>query len=323
MPTVAISDSPGMLAPAIELLLSEGVEVHVVAEGVSDADLASEVADADAVLVGLRRFPSETIQQLRRVGLIVRCGIGYDIVDVPAATAQGIWVANVPDYCADEVADHTLLLTLAASRRLPEFQRMVTAGTWIPDAYPVVRRLSELTLGVVGFGRIGSRVARRALAVGYTVVVTDPKVAAGEVAAAGGVKVDLHQLLAHSDVVTLHAPLTDATTHLIDDAAFGLMKDGAILINTSRGGLVDLDALHRALVSSRLAAAALDVLDGEPNAPLGHPVVTDPRVIVTPHIAWYSVESSRQLPIKAAEEALRYIRNEELHNAVNQPARAR
>ncbi len=252
-------------------------------------------------------MPDIAIERLRGTRLIMRCGAGVDTVDVAAAARQGIWVANVPDYCLDEVADHTLLLMLAAMRRLRQMTQQVAEGRWLELELPVIRRLSGRTLGLVGSGRIGERVAIRARGFGLRVIAHDPRLDAERARTLAITPVDLPTLLARSDIVSLHLPLTDDTRHLLGTPTFAAMRPGAVLVNTSRGGLVDLDALAVALDAGTVAAAGLDVLDGEPQPPLDHPLLADPRVIVTPHVAYYSVDAQADLGRRVADEVERAL----------------
>jgi D-3-phosphoglycerate dehydrogenase / 2-oxoglutarate reductase len=319
---VAITDAAGLLQPAIERLEAAGERVRVLPAGLDSAEAARRSADVEVAIVGLLPFGAAEIARLERTGLLIRAGIGYDIIDVEAASARGIWVANVPDYCVDEVADHTLLLLLAAARRLITVaSAWRSAGRWIvSDLLPEVHRLRGRRLGVVGLGRIGRGVAARARGFGLDVVGFDPLVGDGDARDAGLTRVGLDELFASSDIVTLHCPLTPATHHLVDARRLA-GRNGLILLNTSRGGLVDLDALDAAIVSGRVAAAALDVLDGEPAPRLDHPLLSRPEVLVTPHVAWYSLEARRDLATLAADEALRYLRGERPRNVVNPAVR--
>jgi phosphoglycerate dehydrogenase-like enzyme len=259
------------------------------------------------ILCGIVGVPAEAIERLRATRLLMRCGAGVDSVDVAAAAEKGIWVANVPDYCLDEVADHTLLLLLAAMRRLRLMTQQVAQGRWLDLELPSVRRLSGRTLGLVGLGRIGERVASRARGFGLRVVAHDPQLDGARAARLGIDAVDLDALLATSDIVSLHLPLTAGTRHLLRAATFQRMRSGTVLVNTSRGGLVDLDALAVALDQGIVAAAGLDVLDGEPQPPLDHPLLADPRVIVTPHVAFYSVDAQLDLGRRVADEVERAL----------------
>jgi D-3-phosphoglycerate dehydrogenase len=265
--------------------------------------------DAHAVLVGARfRFDAEAIARLAQCKAIVRYGIGYDKIDVAAATAAGIQVAYVPDYCIEEVADHALALLLALNRRLVELDGLVRDGCWGVPPGLVVRRLSTCTLGVVGFGRIGELVGRRAVALGMRVLAHDPVRPAAEIALAGAEAASLDEVLAASDYVTLHAPPSPGGP-LLGAAQLSRLKHGAALINVGRADLIDEDSLISALHDGALAGAALDVTAHEPLLP-PHPLFEAPNVIVTPHSAWYSLEAVVELRTKAAQEAARVLSGE-------------
>ncbi len=242
----------------------------------------SKAADAPAAIIGLLSFRGPEIAALRRTGLLVRAGIGYDIIDVGAATDAGIWVANVPDYCVDEVADHALLLLLSALRRLTELERVWHAGAWVnASLVPPVHRIRGRRLGIVGFGRIGRAVAQRAHGFGFEVVAHDPLVADDVLRAAGVEPVGLDELFATSDAITLHCPLSPETRYLVGADRLARVKPGLVLVNTSRGGLVDLAALEAALDDGRIAAVGLDVLDDEPQPDLTRALFQRPNVLLT------------------------------------------
>jgi D-3-phosphoglycerate dehydrogenase / 2-oxoglutarate reductase len=263
--------------------------------------------DAEAILIGPRlRFDEERIAALRRCRVIVRYGVGYDNVDVAAATERGIAVAIVPDYCIEEVATHALAMVLALNRQLAALDHSVREGRWQIGDRPGIRRLSESTLGIVGFGRIGEALGRRALALGMHVVATDTFRPAGEIEASGARAVTLPELLACSDFVSVHAAKSADAPTIIDAAALAQMKPTAYVVNVARGGLVDEVALDEALRSGRLAGAALDILDPEPPPP-DAPLLSAPNVLVTPHAAWYSATAIQELRRKAAEEAARVL----------------
>ncbi len=319
---VVVTDSAELLRPGIELLRGRGVDVAVVDAGATSAEAAAAVAGAPAAIIGLLSFRAQEIAGLRGTGLLVRAGIGYDVIDVEAATAAGIWVANVPDYCVDEVADHATLLLLAAWRRLTELEAVWHAGTWVnADLVPPVRRARGRRLGVVGFGRIGRSVARRAQGFGFDVVAHDPLVPDDILRSAGVEPVELDDLFATSDAVSLHCPLTPETHHLVDAERLAGVRPGFVLVNTSRGGLVDLAALDAALEDGRVGAVGLDVLEDEPSPDLSRPLLRRPNVLLTPHLAWYSLEARRDLALQAAEEALRFLSGERPRNIVNPTAR--
>jgi len=231
--------------------------------------------------------------------VVGRYGVGLDTIDLVTAAELGIAVVNVPDYCTDEVADHALGLILALTRGIVPLDRGVQAGTWDFRLAGRVRRASSQRLGVIGLGRIGSALARRALALGYDVVGTDPRGPRDS----GVPTVPLEELLASSDVVSIHAPLDSTTRHLIDARTLALMRPTAIVVNTSRGGLVDHDALVDALRAGTLAGAALDVLEREP-IPGDDPLIGMPNVVLSPHAAFYSEESLVEMKQKVSRRVL-------------------
>jgi phosphoglycerate dehydrogenase-like enzyme len=317
-----VTDAGELLEPGVEVLRAAGVDVDVVPEGTAPADAADRAADAPAVIVGVMRIGSAEIGRLRATRLLVRAGIGYDVIDVAAATEAGIWVANVPDYCVDEVADHAILLLLAATRRLAELTASWRDGWAAAGRVPPVHRIRGRRLGIVGLGRIGRGVATRARGFGWEVVAHDPFVGPGVFAELGVQSVGLEEMFETADAVTLHSPLTDATRHLVGTDLLARVQPGLVIVNTSRGGLVDLAALDAAIEDGRVAAAGLDVLEDEPQPNLVRPLLTRSQVIVTPHLAWYSLEARRELAIKTAEEALRLFDGERPRNIVNPEARA-
>ncbi|MBI2755627.1 MAG: C-terminal binding protein [Chloroflexi bacterium] len=313
---VVVTDSGPLLAPGIAWLRARGVEVEVLAGGDPSAKVAA-LSTADAALVGVEAFTATEMAAVAAAGagprFVIRCGVGYDVIDVEAATRHGMRVANVPDYCTDEVADHSFALLLAAARGLPYFLsawRTERKWDWGGGGQPVPR-LADLTLGIVGAGRIGRAVATRARGFGMKLLAADPRPPA-EIET-----VPLHELLARSDVVTLHCPYTAATHHLLNDDAFRQMKPGSILVNTSRGGVVDSAALERGLERNQPAGAALDVLEGEPVPDLEQPLLRHPRVLVTPHVAYYSVASLQNLGVFAAQNVFGFLNGEAPRHVVN------
>jgi D-3-phosphoglycerate dehydrogenase / 2-oxoglutarate reductase len=243
------------------------------------------------------------------VGL-VRTGIGLDTVDLPAATRHGVCVAHVPDFCYDEVADTAMTLLLAVARRVRLAERHVRGGSWVPSALLPMRRLRGQTLGLVAFGHIARMVAVRARGFGFQLIAFDPYVDAPTMAKLGVEKVDsLEALLARSDVVSLHTPLTKETQGLIGRAQFTAMKPGAILVNTSRGKVVDEEALIEALRSGRLAGAGLDVLWTEPPAK-DHPLFQMENVVLTPHYASTTTEAIQDLAHKVNRQIVQFLRGE-------------
>ncbi|MGH7776451.1 MAG: C-terminal binding protein [Candidatus Dormibacterales bacterium] len=294
-----------MLAPlGAELVLSPATD---------EATLVEMAGGADAMLVCYAPITGAVVEAASgRCRIMARYGIGYDNIPVAAATAAGILVTNVPDYCVEEVADHTVALMLASARRLLAAATAVREGGWqVPQEG--VRRLRGRRLALLGLGRIGREVAARAAAFGLEVDVHDPYLASDP---PGMRRVSLEEALGEADFVSLHLPLSAETRHLIGERTIGLMRRAPVLVNTSRGGLIDLAAVTRALDEGRLGAVALDVTDPEP-LPAGHPLRSHPRAIVTPHMAFYSAEAQDELQRRAGEEVVRRLSGEPPRCPVN------
>ncbi|MFC0080803.1 C-terminal binding protein [Aciditerrimonas ferrireducens] len=264
--------------------------------------------DADALLTTYFALAREDLARLRHCRIVARYGIGVDNVDVAAALERGIAVTNVPDYCIEEVAAHALALTLALLRRVPQGHAEVLAGRWRVDPLRPLRRPSSLTLGLVGYGRIARRVAEGARALGLNIVVHDPYLSADP---PGARRLgSLEALLEASDVVSVHCPLTPETRGLIGPAELARMRPGAVLVNTSRGPLVQLPAVIQALREGRLAGAGLDVTDPEPPDPT---LLRDvPGLLVTPHVAYYSEEALAESQRKAATQVVKAMTGQPL-----------
>jgi D-3-phosphoglycerate dehydrogenase len=263
------------------------------------ADVIAAAAGVDALLVQYAPVTSTVFEALPQLKLVCRYGVGVDVVDTEAARERGVWVCNVPDYGTTEVALHAVAMLLALLRNLAGHDREVRSGHWDYHLGGELRRPSTLTLGVVGLGRIGRLTAERAAPWFGAVVGYDPYLP--DTAWPGSIeRVELPDLFARSSAVTLHLPLTDATRGLVGVDLLERMPAGSYLVNTSRGGLVDLDALLDALETGRLAGVALDVLPQEP-PPSDHPLLTHPRALITPHMAWYSEEAEVELRRKAAQ----------------------
>jgi D-3-phosphoglycerate dehydrogenase / 2-oxoglutarate reductase len=280
-------------------------------------EVAEQAGDADVLINQYVPITAAVLDALPSCRLVVRYGVGVDNVDVEAATGRGVWVANVPDYGRDEVADHTLALALALLRGVVVLDRSVRSGTWDLGSARPLRRLAVLTWGVVGCGAIGGAVAARAAGLGMRVLGYD---VVGVRSAPPIERVPLEELLEAADVVSLHAALTPDSHHLIGAAALARMRPTAFLVNTARGGLVDTAALLAALDTGELAGAALDVLEQEPPDELGWRLARHPRVVATPHAAWYSEEAFHTLKTEVAREALRVLRGGEPRSPVNHPA---
>jgi D-3-phosphoglycerate dehydrogenase len=313
---IAVADSvfPN-LEPAREVVSTIGGQLELAADKTPEAILAV-AGQADALLVTYARITGDMIQQMPKVRVISRFGIGVDNVDIDAATRQKIVVTKVPDYCIDEVSDHAMALLLAAVRKIPFSSTQVHGGTWkMPEVVPI-KRLRGSVLGLVGFGRIPQLVAPKAKPFGFRVVAYDPFVPPEVFRNAGVEGVMLDELLRVSDVVSIHSPLTPETKGLFNADAFRKMKKGSYVVNTARGPIIDEAALAAALDSGHIAGAALDVMTTEP--PTGSPLLGRANVIITPHTSFYSDESLVELQTKAAQEVVNVLSGRPARNPVNQ-----
>lgn len=262
------------------------------------------VPDAEALFVYSLRVDDALLDRLPSCRVVARCGAGIDNVDVAAARRRGITVTYVPDYGSVDVAEHTIALLLGCARRLAAADAEVRAGRWpgYPQLGPM-RRLGGRTLGLVGFGRIAREVARMASGLGLDVAAYDPYVPAAEMRAAGVTPLDLDDLLAGSDVVSVHLPLTETTRGVLGAEQFARMRPGAMVLNSARGALVDTGALVEALRSGHLAGAGLDVTEPEP-LPADHPLLALPQVVLTPHSAAFAEEGLDELRRTAVQDVL-------------------
>jgi D-3-phosphoglycerate dehydrogenase len=303
---VAVADSPfPSLDPVEKVLRPLGARLNLSASGAA-SDILAVARDADALLVCYAKLPGDLIRELTRCKVIGRTGLGVDNIDLAAARERKIAVTYVPDYCMDEVSDHAMALLLALARKVPFANALVQGGRWEMAAVAPIHRLRGRTLGLVGFGNIPRALAPKAKAFGLKVLAYDPFVARDAFASLGVEGVGLDELLAASDFVSVHAPLTPQTRGLINASAFAKMKPGALIINTARGPLIEEKALIDALDSGRLGGAALDVLETEPPAK-DSALVGRPNVVLTPHTAFYSVEALEELQSKCATDVARVL----------------
>jgi len=317
-PLVIVTDSPFPdLDPAREILSEIDAQLKPLPESTPEA-IAQASRKADAVLVTYAKIDEAVIRQMERCRIISRFGIGVDNVDISAATSAGIVVTRVPDYCLEEVADHTFALLLALARKVPFANSLVQAGRWEMSATTPIHRLRGSTLGLLGFGRIPQLVAPRGKAFGMHVIASDPYLSRERKAQTGVEFVPFDDLLRRSDFLSIHSPLVPETLRLFNAETFRKMKPDACLINTARGAIVDDQALAEALDCGVIAGAALDVLPDEP--PTNSPILGRNNVIVTPHMSFYSVESLIELQKRAAQEVVRVIRGERPLNPVNAEA---
>ncbi len=298
----------------VSVLDSIGAEV-IDATRLSPAETIELMPDADAVLTDYFPLDAALIARLARCRVICRLGVGLDKVDVAAATRAEIPVTYVPDYCRGELADHALALLLSVARRVVQYDGAVRAGAWDYNLSGVFR-LAGRKLGLIGFGAIARALSERARPIGLTVMASDPNVADEQLRAADVEPASFDRLLAEADIVSLHAPLSAATSKLIGRDELERMKNTAILINTARGGLVDQNALAAALASGSIAAAGLDVLKTEPPQP-GDPILALDNVVLTPHAGHYSEESLQQVQQVGANEVVRALTGQPLKHVVN------
>lgn len=287
----------------IEAGVLESIGARLVSgPGANEDEIVRVAQSADVVMAGAApKFTDAVLRRLPRCRAVVRYGIGVDNVDAQAASELGIAVLNVTDYCTEEVATHTVALILALNRRLFEADRDIRSGLWRSPRLDGIEAAQDEVVGVIGGGTIGRTVGQKLQALGFDCLVHDPYTKADWAPAVG-----FDQVLAGSDYVSLHVPLTTATRHMIDGPAFSLMRPGSAIINTGRGGLIDDTALVAALEQGRLRAAALDVFEDEPLDP-GSPLLRRPDVIATPHMAWYSRRSAQLLRRRAAEQVARVL----------------
>ena len=298
-------------------VLEAGGASVVVAPNGEEATLIELARDADAIMTCFAQVTENVVRAAEQCVVIGRFGVGVDNIAVNTATELGIAVTYVPDYCVDEVSDHVMALLHAWNRRIALFDRSVKEHGW--GSQPLTMRMMRLrgkTIGIVGFGRIGQAVAAKARAFGLNILAADPVVPAATVEDFGGRLVDLPLLLADSDFVSLHTPLTDATRDLIGREELAMMKPDAFLINAARGPLVDEVALYEALTDNIIAGAGLDVMvDNTP--PQDHPLLSLDNIIITPHVAFFSQESTLELEQRAAAEVVSVIHGRMPDNLVN------
>ena len=270
-------------------------------------EAAPHLGRADALLLNLFALDATAVPHLKRCRVVSRYGTGYDNVDVAAMTRAGIWVARVPDYATEDASDHALALLLAAVRQLGSRDRAIRAGRWNVDPVAPVRRLAGATLGIAGLGRVGRAMIRKVQGFGLErILVYDPHKSDATVQAAGGKPVDLLTFLRECDLVSWHVPLTDETRRLIGRREFGLVRPGAVWVNTARGSIMNEEALADALAAGRIAYAGLDVFSQEP-LDAASPLRLLDNVILTDHFGYYSRQSIVDLKTRAAENVIEVL----------------
>jgi len=287
-----------------DLFAAAGVEL-VPAQCKSEADVIAAARDCAAILLQYAPITERVVAALPNVGIVSRIGAGFDTVDTDACARHGVWVANSPDYGVGEVATHALAQALALVRNIVAYHRDIQAGKWHYLSSGPLRRVGDMTLGIVGLGRIGKRMAHVSRNVFRRVVACDPYIIDGDFPAYVERR-DLARVFAESDVVSLHVPLTAETRGMIDANVLAGAKPGLILVNTARGAVVDVDAALAALDAGTIAGLGLDVLPVEP-VPASSKLLGHPRVILSPHAAFFSVEAERELRRKAAQNIVTWL----------------
>ena len=302
---------------AIEYMRKEGLEVDV-KNGLSREELLSIIGDYEALIVRSQtKVDKEMLDAAKKLKIIGRAGVGVDNIDIDTATQKGIVVVNAPGGNTISTAEHTIALILAAARKIPQADRSVKEGKWERKKF-MGMELRGKTIGIIGLGRIGYEVAKRVRALEMNILAYDPYVSEERAKSVGAKLVSLEELLRNSDIVTIHVPKTKETENLISKREFEMMKDGAILINAARGGIVDERALYEALVSGKLAGAGLDVYEKEPPDP-NNPLLKLDNVVTTPHIGASTKEAQLSVGMIIAEELINFAKGMPVNNAVNLP----
>ena len=303
----------------IERAVIEGAGHHLVA-GPSEALPAERIEamvaehDPEAIMTCWAEVSAAAVASPSKLTIVQRIGVGLDNIAVEAVTARGAWVANVPDYCVEEVSDHAVAMIMGWLRGIVPLDREVKLGNWNPAAARL-RRAADLTVGILGFGRIGRASARKLSGIGLTVVAHDIAAPADPELAE---LVEMAELLARSDIIVVHLPLTPETEHMVDAEFMAAMRYGSLLVNVSRGPVVDNAALIWGLEEGPLAAAALDVVEGEPDPP--KELIARADVVATPHVAFSSDASLAELRQRSAEEVVRVLAGGKPENPCNSPA---
>jgi phosphoglycerate dehydrogenase-like enzyme len=287
------------------LFAGAGVELAT-AQCRTEEAVITAAGNCAAILCQYAPVTERVAAALPGVGLVSRIGAGFDNIDTDACARHGLWVGNSPDYGVGEVATHALALSLAMMRNIVAYHRDIGAGKWHYESSGKLRRATNMTLGIVGLGRIGKRMAHVSRNVFKRVIACDPYIIDGDFPAYVE-RASLSEVFAQSDVVSLHVPLNQETRRMINEPVLAAMRPGSFLVNTARGAVVDVDAALAALERGTLGGLALDVLPAEP-VPANSKLLGHPRVILTPHAAFYSVEAERELRRKAAQNIVTFLR---------------
>jgi D-3-phosphoglycerate dehydrogenase len=293
-----------------------GAEV-ILAESRNEDDVIKHAKDADGLIVRMAPITAKVIRSLDKCRIISRYGVGADNVDILAATEKGIMVANVPDYCEEEVSDHALALFMACTRKIVSHDKQIREGAWDIGAADPIYRLARKVFGLIGYGKIARTLHRKLIGFKFSrILVSDPYLDRNTAVEHNIELVDLSSLLKESDYISIHAPLTDKTHHMIGSKEFKIMKHTAIIINTSRGPIIDQEALYRALKEGWINSAGIDVYENEP-VEKNCPLFELDNIVVTDHASWYSEDSQVELQTKAAINVVQALSGQPVTNLVN------
>ncbi len=297
-----------------QVFAQAGMEVKLT-QAITEDEVIAQCQDAEIFIVQYAKITKKVMEHCPKLKYIVRYGVGVDTIDVEEATRHGIQVGNVPDYGMNEVADHAIALALAMVRGIVKMNRFTKTETWDYTKAIPIHRFSEMTVGVVGLGRIGRNFAKKMHALGFKVIGTDPYFKATPETDEYVTAVSMEEVIGTSDLISLHCP-ADGNQNLFHADTFKKMKKNAVLINVARGGIVNEEDLNQALIDGEIAGAAFDCMMGEPVSK-DSPLFAQEHFIVTPHMAWYSEEASNELKRKVAEESVRFAKGEPIHYPIN------
>lgn len=299
--------------------LLDAPDVEVVRQpNLSPTDLLSVIGDYDALLVRSQtQLTAEVLAAGKKLKVVGRAGVGVDNIDINAATEAGVVVINAPDGNTVSTAEHSFAMLMAVARNIPQAHKKLTEGTWDRKSFQGVE-LNNKVLGIIGLGRIGTEVAKRAKAFGMTVLAYDPFLTEERAQKLGVTHATVDDICRQADFITVHTPLTKETRHIISSREFAKMKDGVRIINCARGGIIDEKALYEAILTGKVAGAALDVFEVEP--PVDNPLIGLPQVVVTPHLGASTVEAQENVAVDVSGEILKVLRGEPFKNAVNLPS---
>ena len=284
-------------------------------QAVTEDEVIAQCQDAEIFIVQYAKITEKVMDNCPCLKYVVRYGVGVDTIDIPAATRHGIQVGNVPDYGMNEVADHAIALAMSMIRKTIEMNAFTKNQKWDYTRAIPIHRFSEMTVGVIGLGRIGRNFAQKMHALGFKVIGTDPYFKATPETDAYVKPVSMEDVITQSDVISLHCP-ADGNMNLFCAETFKKMKNTAILINVARGGIINEQDLDQALTDGEIGGAALDCMLGEPVSK-DSPLFRHENLVVTPHMAWYSQEAAQELKRKVAEESVRFARGEAIHYPIN------